>query len=173
MIRKNSNRARRGRWGLTAARRRHWQSASASPARPCGQFRGCPGQPRQILAMAVKAQVKPTPVSCPLPAARKGEPGDRQVPGRVSYPARTRSRASTGTRCAHQRMRDGARPGSEASGRHRARSTANAVMRTHFHPGDAPGRELAGLPRPAEQLLSPAVVPATRRRRSRTRQEHR
>ena len=41
-----------------------------------------------------------------------GEPGDRQVPGQVPHPARTRSRASTGTRCAHQRrMRDGARPG--------------------------------------------------------------
>jgi len=41
-----------------------------------------------------------------------GEPGGRRVPGQVSHPARTRSRASTGTRCAHQRrMRDGGRPG--------------------------------------------------------------
>jgi hypothetical protein len=37
---------------------------------------------RQILAMAVKAQVTAAPVSCPLPVAREGKPGDRQVPGR-------------------------------------------------------------------------------------------
>jgi hypothetical protein len=48
----------------------------------------------------------------PLPVAGRGEPGDRQVPGQVSHPARTRSRASTGTRCAHRRrMQDGARLG--------------------------------------------------------------
>jgi hypothetical protein len=50
-----------------------------------------------------------------MPTARwpgSGEPGGRRVPGQVSHPARTRSRASTGTRCAHQRrMRDGGRPG--------------------------------------------------------------
>ena len=50
-----------------------------------------------------------------MPTARwpgRGEPGDRLVPGRVSHPARTRLRASTGTRCAHQRrMQDRARPG--------------------------------------------------------------
>jgi hypothetical protein len=50
MIRKNPDSASEGRWGLTAARRRYWQ-------------------PRQILAMAVKAQVTAAPVSCPLPAA--------------------------------------------------------------------------------------------------------
>jgi hypothetical protein len=33
---------------------------------------GMPGQPRQILAMAVKAQVTAAPVSGPLPAAREG-----------------------------------------------------------------------------------------------------
>ena len=33
------------RWGLTAARRRHGQPASASPARPCRQLRQCPGSP--------------------------------------------------------------------------------------------------------------------------------
>jgi hypothetical protein len=70
MIRKNPDRGSEVRWGLTAARSRRWQPASASPARPCRQLRGCPG-PRQILAMAVKAQVKPAPVSCPRP----GGPG--------------------------------------------------------------------------------------------------
>ena len=76
--------------------------------------------------MAVKAQVTAAPVSCPLPAAREGEPGDHQVPGQVPYPARTRSLASTGTRYAHQRrMRDGAGPGSKAS-RRRPRAAADA-----------------------------------------------
>ena len=36
---------------------------------------GMPGQPRQILAMAVKAQVTAATVSCPLPAAREGGAG--------------------------------------------------------------------------------------------------
>jgi hypothetical protein len=57
------------------ARRKHRQPASASPARPCRKLRGCPGQPRQILAMAVKAQVTAAPVSCPLPLAREGRAG--------------------------------------------------------------------------------------------------
>jgi hypothetical protein len=62
--------------------------------------------------MAVKAQVTAAPVSCPSRRPGRGEPGDRQVPGQVSHPARTRSRASTATRCAHQRrMQDGARLG--------------------------------------------------------------
>ncbi len=36
---------------------------------------GMAGQPRQILAMAVKAQVTAAPVSCPLPVAREGGAG--------------------------------------------------------------------------------------------------
>jgi hypothetical protein len=36
---------------------------------------GMPGQPRQILAMAVKAQVTAAPVSSPLPVAREGGAG--------------------------------------------------------------------------------------------------
>ena len=59
------------RWGLTAAHRRHRLPASASPVRPCRELRGCAGQSRQILAMAVKAQVTAAPVSCP----RSGGPG--------------------------------------------------------------------------------------------------
>jgi hypothetical protein len=51
-----------------AACRRHRQPASASPARPCRQLRG---QPRQILAVAVKTQVTAAPASCPRP----GGPG--------------------------------------------------------------------------------------------------
>ena len=59
------------RWGITAAHRRHRLPASASPVRPCRELRGCAGQSRQILAMAVKAQVTAAPVSCP----RSGGPG--------------------------------------------------------------------------------------------------
>ena len=75
-----------------------------SPATPCRQLRGCPGQPRQIPAMAVKAQVTATPVSCPLPAAREGEPGDRQVRGQVSHPpgpGRGINRDTVGAPAAH------------------------------------------------------------------------
>ena len=32
--------------GTNGCPQRHWQPASASPARPCQQLRGCPGQPR-------------------------------------------------------------------------------------------------------------------------------
>ena len=58
---------------LTARQR---QSCQAMPTAP-----GMPGAARQILAMAVKAQVTAAPVSCPLPVAREGEPGGRRVPG--------------------------------------------------------------------------------------------
>jgi hypothetical protein len=93
---------------------------------------GMLGQPRQILAMAVKAQVTAAPVPCSLPAAREGEPGDHQVPGRVSHPARTRSRASTGTRCAHQRrMRHGAGPGQRGTW---PASPGDALCRRHSRP---------------------------------------
>ena len=61
--------------GTNGCPQERWQPASASPARPCRQLRGCPGQPRQILAMTVKAQVTAAPVSCPLPAAREGGAG--------------------------------------------------------------------------------------------------
>jgi len=47
-----------------AARQR--QSRQAMPTAP-----GMPGAARQILVMAVKAQVTAAPVSCPLPVARE------------------------------------------------------------------------------------------------------
>jgi len=100
---------------------------------------GMPGAARQILAMAVKAQVTAAPVSCPRPGGPGGgEPGDRQVPGQVSHPARPRSRASTGTRCAHQRrMRDGARP------------------RAARHLAGVPGRRLMPAAQPARSAGTP------------------
>ena len=84
------------------------QSRRAMPAAP-GDARD---SPVRTLAMAVKAQVTAAPVPAPSPVTR--EVGSRAIvscrPGIAS--ARTRSRASTGTRRVHQRrMRDGAGPG--------------------------------------------------------------
>jgi hypothetical protein len=88
-----------------------------------------------------------------MPAARwpgSGEPGGRQVPGRVSHPARTRSRASTGTRCAHQRrIRDGARPGQ----RHLAGVPGRRLM-----PAAQPARS-AGTPPGDDDLDAAAAHP--------------
>ncbi len=49
---------------------------------------GMPGAARQILAMAVKAQVTAAPVSCPLPVAREGGAGRSSGagPGTASRP---------------------------------------------------------------------------------------
>ena len=74
--------------GTNGCPQERWQPASASPARPCRQLRGCPGQPRQILAMTVKAQVTAAPVSCPLPVARERGAGRSSGagPGTASRP---------------------------------------------------------------------------------------
>ena len=61
---------------LAARQRQSRQAMSAAP--------GMPGQSRQILAMAVKAQVTAAPLSCPWPGGREGEAGNRLVPGRVT-----------------------------------------------------------------------------------------
>jgi hypothetical protein len=95
------DRGTEGRWGLTAARRRHWQPASASPARPCRQLPGRPGQPRQILAVAVKAQVTAAPVSCP-----PGGPG-RGSRAIVRCRARSRIPRADHARPATRRRREG------------------------------------------------------------------
>ena len=88
-----------------AARQR--QSRQAMPTAP-----GMPGAARQILVMAVKAQVTAAPVPCPLPVAREGGRAIVRCRAGSRVPPGTRSRASTGTRCAHQRrVWDGARPG--------------------------------------------------------------
>ena len=88
-----------------------------------------------------------------MPTARwpgSGEPGGRRVPGRVSHPARTRSRASTGTRCAHQRrIRDGARPGQ----RHLAGVPGRRLM-----PAAQPARS-AGTPPGDDDLDAAAAHP--------------
>ena len=88
LIRKDSN----GSWApvgtngctLEALAARQRQSRHAMPAVP-----GLPEQSRKIPAMAVKAQMAAAQAACLLPAAQEGEPGDRQMPGRVSHPART------------------------------------------------------------------------------------
>jgi len=131
MIRKNPGGALRGRWGLTVACRRYRQLASASPARPCRQLRGCPGQPRQILAMAVKAQVTAASASC----LRPGGPG---VGSRAVVGCRARYRIPPGPGRGHQ-LGHGARtsggcgtaagPGSKALGRHpRAEADAGGTI---------------------------------------------
>ena len=139
MNRKNPGRALRGRWGLTAACGSHRQPASASPARPCRQLRGRPGQPHQILAMVVKAQVTAASASCPRPGGPGvGEPGGRRVPGQVS-PSRTRARASTRAPCAHhRRMWTAAGPGSDAPGRRPGRRLIPAAQSAKS-PGTPPG----------------------------------
>jgi hypothetical protein len=73
----------------------HWQPASASPAKPCRQLRGMPGAARQILAMAVKAQVTAAPTSCPRP----GGPG---VGSRAIVRCRARYRIPPGPGRGHQ-----------------------------------------------------------------------
>ena len=92
-----------------------------------------------------------------MPAARwpgSGEPGGRQVPGRVSHPARTRPRASTGTRYAHRRIRDGARPGQ----RHLAGVPGRRLM-----PAAQPARS-AGTPPGDDDLDAAAAHPGPGRR---------
>ena len=116
----------------------HWPPASASPARPRRHLRGRPGQPRQILAMAVKAQVTAAPVSCPLPAAREGEPGDRQVPGQVPHPARNPV-AGIG--------RDTVRAPAADAGRRQARAAR--------HLARVPGRRLMPAAQPAKSPGTP------------------
>ncbi len=145
-----------------AARQR--QSRQAMPTAP-----GMPGAARQILVKAVKAQVTAAPVSCPLPVAREGEPGDRQVPGRVSHPARTRSRASTGTRCAHQRrVWDGARPGQRgiwpASPGRRLMPAAQPAKSAGTPPGDADLDAAAAHPRRRQTARAARRATASARR---------
>jgi hypothetical protein len=74
----------------------------------------------------------------PHGAYREGEPGDHQVPGRVSHPARTRSRAPAGTRCAHQR---------QDAGRRQARAAR--------HLAGVPGRRLMPATQPAKSPGTP------------------
>jgi hypothetical protein len=62
-------------------------------------------------------------------------PRDRQVPGPASHPARTQSRASAGTRCAHQRRRPGhrARGGHAARGLIRPEKTGRSLVPSPAH----------------------------------------
>jgi hypothetical protein len=87
------------------------EALAARQRQACRQLRGCRGSPLDP-GHGGESAGDGCAGTMPAPAALEGEPGDHQVPGQVSHPARTRSRASTGTRCAHQRrMRDSARPG--------------------------------------------------------------
>ena len=126
------------RWGLTAAHRRHRLPASASPVRPCRELRGCAGQSRQILAMAVKAQVTAAPVSCP----RSGGPG---AGSRAIVWCRAVYRIPPGPGRGHRL--DTVRAPAADAGRRQARAAR--------HQARVPGRRLTPAPKlPAVSQLS-------------------
>ena len=126
------------RWGLTAAHRRHRLPASASPVRPCPELRGCAGQSRQILAMAVKAQVTAAPVSCP----RSGGPG---AGSRATVWCRAVYRIPPGPGRGHRL--DTVRAPAADAGRRQARAAR--------HQARVPGRRLTPAPKlPAVSQLS-------------------
>ena len=125
------------RWGLTAAHRRHRLPASASPVRPCRELRGCAGQSRQILAMAVKAQVTAAPVSCP----RSGGPG---AGSRAIVWCRAVYRIPPGPGRGHRL--DTVRAPAADAGRRQARAAG--------HLARVPGRRLTPAPRTARGRLT-------------------
>jgi len=106
---------------------RQRQPRQAMPEAP-----GMPGQPRQILAMAVKAQVTAAPVSCPLPAAREGL--SRAIARcRARYRIRPAPVAGIG--------RDAVRAPAADAGRRQARAAG--------HLAGVPGRRLLPAAQPA------------------------
>jgi len=74
LIRKDSNRSRMP-VGTNGCPQRHWQPASASPARPCQQLRGMPGAAPPDPGMAGEGAGDGSAGIMPLPAAREGETG--------------------------------------------------------------------------------------------------
>ena len=160
------------RWGLTAARRRHGQPASASPARPCRQLRQCPGSPARSRhggegAGDGRAGITPRP----------GGPGARS---RAIVWCRAVYRIPPGLGRGH-RLGHGARtsggcgtapgPGSEASGprpRAAAYAGAQAARGESADRAGKPGRSLAPSPPGAHScVLSGLDIPVVCARPSR------
>ena len=116
----------------------HWQPASQSrQAMPTGPG-GCLGQPGQILAMAVKAQVTAAPVSCPAPGGPGG--GSRVI---VRCRAVYRIRPGPGRGIG----RDPVRVPAADAGRRQARAAR--------HLAGAPGRRLTPAAQPARSAGTP------------------